>query len=82
LSAVLAPGSDILVVGSQAILGVVPENKLPAETVVSVEADLTFLDGRRDLGIAEGVPLLVVETADGTEKVHSADRTVIVVNTA
>ena len=35
---------------------------------------------RRDLGLAEGVPLLVVESADGLEQVHPADRTIIVVN--
>ena|SRR5918992_2515172 len=35
---------------------------------------------RRDLGLAEGVPLLVVAGTDGSEKVHPADRTVIEVN--
>jgi DNA-binding transcriptional regulator YhcF (GntR family) len=35
---------------------------------------------RRDFGVAEGVPLLVVAGADGSEQVHPADRTVIVVN--
>jgi DNA-binding transcriptional MocR family regulator len=35
---------------------------------------------RRGLGVAEGVPLLVVAGADGSERVHPADRTVIVVN--
>src|SRR5918992_97788 len=35
---------------------------------------------RRDLGLTEGVPLLVVTGADGSEQVHPADRTVIMVN--
>jgi DNA-binding GntR family transcriptional regulator len=35
---------------------------------------------RRDLGLAEGVPLLVVAGADGSEQIHPADRTVIMVN--
>jgi DNA-binding GntR family transcriptional regulator len=35
---------------------------------------------RRDLGLTEGVPLLIVAGADGSEQVHPADRTVIVVN--
>ncbi len=44
LSSLLGEKADVLVVGSQAILGVVPENKLPSEAVLSVEADITFLD--------------------------------------
>jgi DNA-binding GntR family transcriptional regulator len=35
---------------------------------------------RRDLRLAEGVPLLVVAGADGSEQMHPADRTVIEVN--
>jgi GntR family transcriptional regulator len=35
---------------------------------------------RRERGLTEGVPLLVVVGADGSEQVHPADRTVIVVN--
>jgi DNA-binding GntR family transcriptional regulator len=35
---------------------------------------------RRDLGLAEGVPLLVVAGSDGSEQAHPADRTVIEVN--
>ena len=35
---------------------------------------------RRDLRLAEGVPLLVVAGADGSEQVHPADRTVIEIN--
>jgi hypothetical protein len=44
LSSLLGEKADILVVGSQAILGVIPEGKLPPEAVLSVEADITFLD--------------------------------------
>jgi DNA-binding transcriptional regulator YhcF (GntR family) len=35
---------------------------------------------RRGLGLTEGVPLLVVAGADGSEQVHPADRTVIEIN--
>lgn len=45
LSSLLAEGSDLLVVGSQAILGSRTEDDLPPVAVASVEADLTLLDG-------------------------------------
>lgn len=45
LSSLLGERADLLVIGSQAILGTVPESKLPPEAVLSVEADITFLDG-------------------------------------
>lgn len=35
---------------------------------------------RHDLELAEGVPLLVIEDANGLAEVHPADRTIIVVN--
>jgi DNA-binding GntR family transcriptional regulator len=35
---------------------------------------------RRELRLAEGVPLLVVAGADGSEQVHPADRAVIEIN--
>ncbi|WP_123667093.1 hypothetical protein [Actinocorallia herbida] len=38
-------GGEILVVGSQAILAAVPEERLPAEATASVEVDVAFLDG-------------------------------------
>lgn len=44
LSYLLGERADLLVVGSQAILGSVPEAKLPPEAVRSMEADITFLD--------------------------------------
>ena len=40
----IAEDGDILVVGSQAILGSHSETELPEETWLSVEADLVFLD--------------------------------------
>jgi hypothetical protein len=45
LSSLLGERADMLVIGSQAILGIVPETDLPSEAVLSVEADITFLDG-------------------------------------
>lgn len=45
LSSLLGENADVLVVGSQAILGSISETELPAEAVLSVEADVTFLDG-------------------------------------
>lgn len=48
LSSLLGEKADVLVVGSQAILGTAPESELPAEAVLSVEADITFLDGDED----------------------------------
>jgi hypothetical protein len=45
LSSLLGEKADVLVIGSQAILGIIPETELPRETVLSVEADITFLDG-------------------------------------
>jgi hypothetical protein len=48
LSSLLGEKADILVVGSQAILGAIPENRLPAEAMRSIEADITFLDGDED----------------------------------
>ena len=35
---------DILVVGSQAVLGSIPDERLPSEATTSIEADLAFLD--------------------------------------
>ena len=35
---------DILVIGSQSILGAIPERDLPTEATTSIEADLAFLD--------------------------------------
>jgi hypothetical protein len=39
---------DILVIGSQAILGAIPEEDLPHEATTSIEADLAFFDDPAD----------------------------------
>jgi hypothetical protein len=39
---------DILVIGSQAILGTIADERLPAEATTSIEADLAFLDDPAD----------------------------------
>lgn len=54
----------------------------PAETVVEVSAGtvrsrMPTPAERREHGIAEGVPVLVVEDAKGRVQVHPADRTVL-----
>ncbi len=40
----IAEDTDVLVIGSQAILGSFSEDDLPEEAWISIEADLTFLD--------------------------------------
>lgn len=39
---------DVLVIGSQAILGSIPDEQLPIEATTSIEADLAFLDDPAD----------------------------------
>ena len=39
---------DILVIGSQAILGAIPDDDLPLEATTSIEADLAFFDDPAD----------------------------------
>ncbi len=39
---------DVLVIGSQSILGAVPEDRLPPEATTSVEVDVTFFDDPDD----------------------------------
>ncbi|MGH3927458.1 MAG: hypothetical protein ACRDTT_32110, partial [Pseudonocardiaceae bacterium] len=39
---------DILVIGSQSILGTVTEDQLPAESTASIEVDVTFFDDLDD----------------------------------
>lgn len=65
-SALLTPGADILIVGSQGVLGVVPEDKLPAEALASVEADLTFLDGDEEK--ADLIDVMLGEDSDFHEQ--------------
>lgn len=44
-AAEIAGDGHILVVGSQAVLGTYPDTRLPGEVTMSMEADITFLDG-------------------------------------
>jgi len=39
---------DVLVIGSQAILGTIPDRDLPVEATTSIEADLAFFDDPAD----------------------------------
>jgi hypothetical protein len=39
---------DVLVIGSQAILGAIADDRLPAEATTSIEADLAFFDDPAD----------------------------------
>lgn len=39
---------DVLVIGSQAVLGAIPEEDLPVEATTSIEADLAFFDDPAD----------------------------------
>ena len=38
----IAGEPDVLVIGSQSILGGLPENRLPIEAISSIEVDVTF----------------------------------------
>jgi hypothetical protein len=40
----IADDPEVLVIGSQSILGALPEERLPPEATVSVEADVAFFD--------------------------------------
>ncbi len=42
---------DILVIGSQSILGTIPDEDLPLEATTSIEADLAFLPRQRSGGL-------------------------------
>lgn len=59
-AATIAERRDVLVLGSQAILGTYDEDELPATTTMSVEADLAFLDDD-DQAIADRVDGLIGE---------------------
>jgi hypothetical protein len=39
---------DVLVIGSQAVLASIPEERLPPEATTSIEADLAFFDDPAD----------------------------------
>ena len=55
----IAGDPEVLVIGSQAILGTFSEEQLPAEAWVSIEADLAFLDD------SDGNKALLVDGAIG-----------------
>ena len=40
--------TDVLVIGSQAVLGSIPDDQLPPEATTSIEADLAFFDDPDD----------------------------------
>jgi hypothetical protein len=40
----IADDPEVLVIGSQSVLGALPEERLPPEVTVSVEADIAFFD--------------------------------------
>ena len=40
--------TDVLVIGSQAVLGSIPDDQLPLEATTSIEADLAFFDDPDD----------------------------------
>ncbi|MEU8081964.1 DUF6036 family nucleotidyltransferase [Catellatospora citrea] len=44
----IAEESDILVIGSQSILGAIPEDRLPAAATASIEVDVAFFDDPDD----------------------------------
>jgi hypothetical protein len=47
-SATIVGERDILVLGSQSVLGSIPEERLPVEATTSIEADLAFFDDPDD----------------------------------
>lgn len=44
----IADEPDVLVIGSQAVLGGLPEDRLPVEATTSIEVDVTFFDDPDD----------------------------------
>jgi hypothetical protein len=47
-ASVVTDETDVVVIGSQAILGSIPEDRLPDLAVASIEADIAFLDDPND----------------------------------
>jgi hypothetical protein len=43
----IAGDPNVLVIGSQSILGAIPEHRLPIEATGSMEADVAFFDVRK-----------------------------------
>ena len=44
----IAGDPDVLVIGSQSVLGAIPEDRLPLAASASIEVDVTFLDDSDD----------------------------------
>jgi hypothetical protein len=44
----IANDPDVLIIGSQSILGAIPEDQLPSEATASIEVDVTFFDDPGD----------------------------------
>jgi hypothetical protein len=44
----IAQDPDVLVIGSQSILGAIPEERLPAAATASIEVDVAFFDDPED----------------------------------
>lgn len=59
----IAQRSDVIVLGSQAILGTYDEDDLPASTTMSMEADLAFL-ADEDQAMADRVDALIGEDSE------------------
>jgi Nucleotidyltransferase of unknown function (DUF6036) len=47
-AATITGDPDVLVIGSQSILGAIPEQRLPFEATASIEVDVTFFDDPQD----------------------------------
>ncbi len=45
----IAQETDVLVIGSQSVLGTIPEDRLPAAATASIEVDVAFFDDPGDL---------------------------------
>ena len=44
----IAGDSDVLIIGSQSVLGAIPEDRLPPSATASIEVDVTFFDDPND----------------------------------
>ena len=53
-AATITGAPDVLVIGSQSILGAIPEQRLPFEATASIEVDVTFFDDPRDVKSDQG----------------------------
>jgi hypothetical protein len=44
----IADDPDVLVIGSQSVIGMIPEDRLPAAATASIEVDVAFFDDPDD----------------------------------